>query len=100
SRSAVPGCARSGHCCGRRAHRGGRGHGAIEAAHETGPVVRGCSWLKCRNDQLSINNFESSWPIRIVITISVDQKSIRSCLLYLAECAATLTFNTILINTN
>jgi hypothetical protein len=37
---AVPGCARSGHCCGRRAHRGGRGHGAIEAAHETAPVGR------------------------------------------------------------
>jgi len=36
SRSALPGCARSGHCCGGRAHRDGRGHGAIElAAHET-----------------------------------------------------------------
>jgi len=30
--AARPGCARSGHCCGARAHRGGQGHGAIEAA--------------------------------------------------------------------
>jgi hypothetical protein len=32
----VPDCARSDHCCGRRAHRGGRGDGAnLRGASET-----------------------------------------------------------------
>jgi len=39
SQSALPSCDRSGHCCGGRAHRGGRCHGAIEAAAHEAALV-------------------------------------------------------------
>ena len=55
---------------------------------------------KSGNDQLPINDLEHCWPISIIIAIGVDQISIRGCLLYLIEDAATFTFYTILSNTN
>src|SRR5215472_15796096 len=55
---------------------------------------------KSGNDQLPINDLEHRWPISIIIAIGVDQISIRGCLLYLIEYAATFTLYTILSNTN
>src|SRR5215831_17572089 len=55
---------------------------------------------KSGNDQLPINDLEHRWPISIIIAIGVDQISIRGCLLYLIEYAATFTFYTVLSNTN
>ena len=55
---------------------------------------------KSGNDQLPINDLEHRWPISIIIAVGVDQISIRGCLLYLIEYAATFTFYTILSNTN
>jgi hypothetical protein len=55
---------------------------------------------KSGNHQLPINDLEHCWPISIIIAIGVDQISIRGCLLYLIEYAATFTFYTILSNIN
>src|SRR5262249_10126053 len=55
---------------------------------------------KSSNDQLPIDDLEHRWPISIIIAIGVDQISIRGCLLYLIEYAATFTFYTIFSNTN